>query len=563
MTAPRTSLELLVALALAPVAGAQTQTYSLPGAQTGDHFGYRVAVVGDLGTGAAKFLVTAPGAGGAGSVSLHEGSSGALVGTWSGAAGDLFGTSIVAIGDVDGDGATDWIVGAPQQGVRGSGFSDPSAGRGYAAVYSGLTQTVLRTHSGEDPGDAFGFSVGAGGDVDGDGVPDYIVGAPVEQAAYVHSGVDGSLVHKSQWFSGEAGYSVTILGDVDGDTRADYAVGAAGAFFGAGDVKAFSGASGASLWTSSNAGTPGSEYGWRLLAPGDFNGDGWPDLLVSDRLWGNSFGALGEGELYWVDGTNGFILGMEQGNIPGLGEAFGTALATIGDVDGDGVQDLAIATPGLYEWDDSAYPAHDLRLFAGDLPPTELGVIPLPAGMPTTFGQGLAAADLDGDGVVELVVGSPREDGAAVEAGRVRVYTLLVDPSVYCTAQTNSQGCLPRMSFTGTPSFAASNLRANASEVLNQKFGLLFWGTGAAVNPFGAGLLCVAPPVTRTGVQWSEGTIGPDDCTGSYAYQFTSSYLGASGLVPGTRVHCQYWARDPAHPSSFNLSDAVYFTVLP
>jgi hypothetical protein len=326
-----------------------------------------------------------------------------------------------------------------------------------------------------------------------------------------------------------------------------------------GRVEAFGGVGGQLLWSKFSG--IGGEIGWVLLASDDVDQDGTGDVILADREWGNSLGALGHGRLRWVSGASGATLFTLPGPSPALGVGFGLGLEHLGDLDGDGLRDLAIASPGLYESNGFAYPGQPLR-FTHAWPPEFAHELPAPA-KTETFGQALAAGHFDGDGIVDLAVGAPRDDGLQVGAGRVRVYTYLTDPQVYCASQINSQGCLPHAWWTGTASAAASTLRVRARDVLNQKVGLLFWATTPNQAPFGGGTLCVGSPLTRTPGQVSGGTIGPDDCTGEFAYQFTSAYLTAQGLVPGSVVHAQYWSRDPAAPSTFHLTDAVRFSVLP
>jgi hypothetical protein len=133
----------------------------------------------------------------------------------------------------------------------------------------------------------------------------------------------------------------------------------------------------------------------------------------------------------------------------------------------------------------------------------------------------------------------------------------------YCTAKTNSQGCVPSIYSTGTTSIAANNLRVKALNVLNNKNGLLFWGFAPKGSPFQGGTLCVQPPTIRTPIQTSGGNAPPDDCSGEYSFHFNASYASSWGLVPGERIYCQYWSRDPASPSTTGLTDALFFTVCP
>lgn len=141
-------------------------------------------------------------------------------------------------------------------------------------------------------------------------------------------------------------------------------------------------------------------------------------------------------------------------------------------------------------------------------------------------------------------------------------------PVVFCTAKTNSQGCTPQVAFAGRASASdPSAFDVSASQVLNQKNGLLFYGYGAIAAPFLGGTLCAQPPLRRTPVQGSLGNAGPDDCSGAYKLDFNAWIQGGSDpfLVPGAQVAAQYWSRDPAHVDGTGaaLTDAVLFGVCP
>jgi hypothetical protein len=140
----------------------------------------------------------------------------------------------------------------------------------------------------------------------------------------------------------------------------------------------------------------------------------------------------------------------------------------------------------------------------------------------------------------------------------------LFTPSIYCSAKFNSQACLPAIAFTGQPKVgSALPFTISASEMLNKKSGLLFYGYQPSGSPFQGGHLCVKPPVHRTAVQNSNGSSTGTDCTGTYAFNFNA--LINSGvdhlLVGGASVYAQYWARDPQDAFGTSLSDAVGFTI--
>ncbi len=140
-------------------------------------------------------------------------------------------------------------------------------------------------------------------------------------------------------------------------------------------------------------------------------------------------------------------------------------------------------------------------------------------------------------------------------------------PQTFCTAKTNSQGCVPSIDSTGSPSTSSgSAYTIRATSVLNQKFGLLVYGTNSAFTPFQGGTLCVASP-RRIGSQNSGGTVGPPDCTGTFAFDFNAHVN--SGLDPalttGKTVSAQWYYRDVQDPTGFGsgLTDALRFTICP
>jgi len=138
--------------------------------------------------------------------------------------------------------------------------------------------------------------------------------------------------------------------------------------------------------------------------------------------------------------------------------------------------------------------------------------------------------------------------------------------TIYCTAQTNSSGCVPAMSAAGTPSTSSpAPFSLHASQVLNQKNGMLFYGYVAGAKPFAGGTRCVLAPLRRTPIQNSRGNPAPADCSGSFTYDMNARIQAGvdPALAAGAEVYAQYWSRDPAGIGGTNLTDAVSFHVEP
>jgi hypothetical protein len=212
-----------------------------------------------------------------------SGKSGALIYRISGIAKrDGLGGSLAEIGDVDHDGVSDFAAGA----LRG-GWVDPRTYEGsYVRLISGKDGHTLRTITSDWAGDQLGYSVSHAGDANGDGVPDVLVGNPGARlplattkedpvgACLVISGADGSKL-RTIWAPkrrSSFGSSVAHLGDIDGDGKPDWAVGAPRTS----TVHLFSGKTGAPIGTLPATGDE-KEFGWCIAAA--------PRASVKDRGW--------------------------------------------------------------------------------------------------------------------------------------------------------------------------------------------------------------------------------------------------------------------------------------
>ena len=140
-------------------------------------------------------------------------------------------------------------------------------------------------------------------------------------------------------------------------------------------------------------------------------------------------------------------------------------------------------------------------------------------------------------------------------------------PVTYCTAKVNSLGCVPAIGSSGMPSMSGpDSFYVTATNVLNNKSGMMLWAGAQGSVPFHGGILCLAAPIVRTTLQNSGGSATGLDCTGGYSYFFSQSAMAAHFLAAGSQVCCQFWSRDPGFPIPSNrigLTDGLQFVVGP
>ncbi len=377
------------------------------GVDPGDHFASSADGLGDLdGDGTPDVVVGVPGTDGL--VGEDEGSvwilfldpdgrvdgekqfspgTGPLAG-----AGNELGRDVAALGDLDGDGHTEVAVGAPfhdqdiaeDRGVVWTLFLDDDGDVDAVQRFDGFGSEF----DGDlDAGDFFGDATAALGDLDGDGVPDLAVGAPGDDDDGLNRGaiwilfLDEDALVKSQQkisadsgdFAGELsngdlfGSSIAALGDLDGDGVPDLAVGAPddddgdGENLGAvwilfmnddGRVKGEYKISKADdhLLASLDS---GDSFGWDVAALGDLDGDDVPDVGVAAPGDDDGSGA-DRGAMYVLflnpDGSvkSEVKISDAVGNFDGnldVADSFGSSLAALGDLDGDGTTEVACGAP--------------------------------------------------------------------------------------------------------------------------------------------------------------------------------------------------------------------------
>src|SRR5262245_30710714 len=154
----------------------------------------------------------------------------------------------------------------------------------------GAAQTAQFGSFGFHDGDALGRAVARVGDVDGDAVADFVVGAPAATGAesapgyaLVISGADGVRIHRllTDGAADLFGWAVAGVGDADGDGVPDVLVGEPGSAPVAGEARLFSGLTGDELLElSSGSGDSWDGFGFAVAGLGDIDGDGHTDFAI-------------------------------------------------------------------------------------------------------------------------------------------------------------------------------------------------------------------------------------------------------------------------------------------
>ncbi|MEN8375404.1 MAG: FG-GAP-like repeat-containing protein [Gemmatimonadota bacterium] len=327
------------------------------------------------------------------------------------AAGDQFGWVMDVVGDLDNDGANEFVISSPTNDAGGN-----NAGRAY--VYSAATGQLIYTFTGTQPGAQFGHMVDGAGDVNNDGVPDIVVGAPFSAngRAVIFSGADGSVLYSIDGENAGDGFGTAVgrLGDVNGDGHDDVlitATGHDGGLANSGRVYVVSGIDGSVLVTKNSAAS-NSGFGTSVGGVGDLTADGVPDFGVGAQ------NAPGNGRIYVLNGATGdtvFFSVAADGSGGSLGQFW---LNPVPDINDDGLPEIFAVDISDNQGGSLAGKAYVISGADGS---KLLRLVGEAAG--DQFGIGRGIADVTGDGKGDLFLVGWLNDEGAPNAGKGYVYS--------------------------------------------------------------------------------------------------------------------------------------------
>ncbi|MBL8008294.1 MAG: FG-GAP repeat protein [Ignavibacteria bacterium] len=341
--------------------------------------------------------------------------------SWVVSFGYSFGSASSPAGDVNGDGYGDVIVGAKETTTN---FTNDGKVYLFLGSATGLSVTPAWTGIGANQGSAYGHSLAAAGDVNGDGYSDIIIGEPGYKdsainrgRALVYFGSQSGLSAAPGWTAvgstTDFGRAVSTAGDVNGDGFSDVIVSTAygtvnsavilgGAYLYLGSA---SGLSSNPVWQA-NGSQYFENYGNSICTAGDINGDGYSDVVIGAPEYSLSSSSK-EGAVYAYYGSAAGLSDTSNWLVTGQSQGYklGFSVYTAGDVNGDGYSDVIAGAPD----------SNKAFVYFGSA--SGLSVNPdwsATSSSNTGFGYSVSAAgDNNGDGFSDVIIGAPGGTGQA------------------------------------------------------------------------------------------------------------------------------------------------------
>jgi len=349
-----------------------------------------------------------------------------------------FGHSVAGVGDLNGDGFDDVAVGAPDERHLGTVtvfYGSPA----------GLNSKTTWRYDGPGHDGQNGFSISGAGDVNGDRLPDLLVGAPwtkhagMDGTAFVFHGRREGLAATPDWSAvGQTegamfGFAVAPAGDVNGDTIDDILIGdphglnpgAAGSKPGHGSAYVYLGSPNglgrSPAWVHRGR-QYGSSFAHAVAGVGDVNADGYDDILVGDHTYSSGHNLNGR---VWL------FLGSPMGPDPEPSwqvtgvqpdQNLGAALGAAGDLNNDGYADILIAANRTdHDQDDEGIV---VAFFGGpDGPGCDPDWVVESNQSAFLWGHSVAGTgDVNGDGHNDIIIGACYGDRSFPDQGVAAVF---------------------------------------------------------------------------------------------------------------------------------------------
>ena len=540
----------VLTLGLFSVTGhAQIKLLEVTGGASPLFFGHSVDGAGDIdGDGLADILVGSIRDGtqgsNAGAAHVYSGATGQLIQSWYGATSDdVFGFDVAGAGDVDADGFLDVVIGANQQW---NGLT------GYARIYSGASGFLLFGGLGYAPMSRYGEAVAGGADVNQDGFDDVALGAPEENGktgrVEILRGPSGGSF--ATFFgpggSSSFGSAVAFIGDLTADGRPDLLVGAEFSGPGSsGTVDAIDVYSGALIhqWVGDDL---FDQFGCSVDSAGDLDGDSIDDVIVG--AWADDDGGSASGSVRAFSGASGAMLYTFHANDPG--DQLGISVAGVGDVDGDGVNEVLA---GSNFGDGLITDAGAAALLSG--PTGALNAIYSGDAAGESFGWSVASAgDVNGDGLPDVVVSSHLDFHDGPFSGSFSVFT-----GTCGTITAHGQGCggtfgfVPELELSGCP-VAGGSITLSISKAFGGSTSLTFLGGAPTQLPIGDGCDLLISPIFPGVVTLPLSGAGP----GQGNVTITGPLPAG---VSGYALSLQSFCLDALVPRGYAASNGATFTV--